>query len=348
MPAFKDPRQSRNLHGWITSVLVLCLFQPLIAQDNVVFLVGSGSNVPAPLFDKWAEAYNERKFSTQLRYLPIGTNEGIEEISHGSGDFGAGEVPLTAEQRARGKLTEVPSILIGIVPVYNLPQLHAELRFSGELLAEVFLGRVKTWSAPEVARLNPGVKLPDLPIRVVYRPAGKGSNYVFTDFLSKTSARFRAQIGVSPSPHWPVGVPAERNSDVIDKVKEATGSIGYVEYQYAARAGVPYGLVQNASGRFVKASPDSITAACTSVEAPQWDKFAASLTNASGAESYPIASFTFLYLRTASHDPQRRAALDDLLNWIFDDGELLAHQEGYSELPPALLHKVKTRVASFH
>jgi phosphate transport system substrate-binding protein len=346
MPTPRDSRWSRSLRVWLTSVFIVGLCRLLALAQETVLLVGSGSNVPAPLYNKWAEEYNKRTPRIQLRYLPTGTSEGIEEISRASGDFGAGEVPLTTEERARGKLIEVPSLLIAIVPIYNLPKVHEELRFSGELLAEIFLGHVKNWSASQIAHLNANATLPDLPIKVVYRPAGKGSNYVFTDFLSKTSSRFRAQIGTTPSPHWPVGVSAERNSDMADQVRAESGSIGYIEVQYAVKASIPHGPVQNAAGRFVKASPDTITAACNAIERPQWDKFAASLANAPGADSYPITSFTWLYLRSVSSDSRRATALTDLLSWIFDEGQQLAAQEGYSELPKPLLNKVRARVSS--
>jgi phosphate transport system substrate-binding protein len=331
---------------WLTFLLVMSFYsRPGFAQD-VIVLVGSGSSVPAPLYNKWAQEYNKRKPGIQLRYLPIGTSEGIKQISHASGDFAAGEVALTAAQRDEANLIELPAVLIGIVPYYHLPGVRQELRFSGELLAEIFLGEVKNWNDPQIAKINPGVSLPDLPMKVIYRPGGKGTNYVFSDFLSKTSAKFRTRIGVTPSPNWPVGIPAERSSDMIDKVKAENGSIGYGELLYAVKGDVAYGRVQNASGNFVKASSETIAAACRAVEAPSWDKFSASLTNPAGADSFPITSFTWLYLRSSSTDPRRAAALADLLNWIYIDGQQLAGQEGYPELPQAMLAKVRAKANS--
>jgi phosphate transport system substrate-binding protein len=336
-----------RMAGWFFSgVFVVGLALPVCVAQPSIILVGSGSTVPLPLYAKWVEQYNRRNPKVQMRYLPIGTSESIKEILHGSGDFAAGEVPLTAKQRADGGLVEVPSLLIGIVPIYNLPGLHGELRLSGAVLAEIFLGQVKTWSSPSIARLNPKLSLPDLPIKVVYRPAGKGSNYVFSDFLSKSSPQFRTEIGTSPSPEWPVGTPAERSSDMGDKVKSEPGSIGYVEAQYAIKMNIPHGSVLNPAGHFVKASEDTISAACLGVEEPGWNRLSASLTNAPGAESFPITSFTWLYLRTASHDPVRAAALSDLLNWIFSEGQRIASEDGYSELPLPLLEKVKTQISS--
>ncbi len=333
---------------WLTLVFVIGSCHPLdFAQEGVV-LVGVGSSVPPPLYNKWAQEYNKRNPGIQMKYVPMGTSEGIKQVAHGSGDFGAGEAQLTGAERKEGDLIELPAVLIGIVPIYNLPGVHTELRFSGELLAEIFLGEIKTWNASQIAKLNPDASLPSLPIKVIYRPAGKGSNYVFSEFLSKTSSKFRTQIGTSPSPHWPVGAPAERSSDMADKVKSETGSIGYVEAQYAVKANIPYGLVQNAAGKYVKASPETIKAACHAVEAPAWDKFSASLSNALGADAFPITSFTWLYLRTTSPDPRRAAALAHLLNWMFTDGQRLASEDGYAELPPPLLAKVKTKAGSLY
>jgi phosphate transport system substrate-binding protein len=282
-----------------------------------------------------------------MRYVPIGTSEGIKEIAHGSGDFGAGESLLSAKERAEDGLTELPAVLIGIVPIYNLPDLK-ELRLSGEVLAEIFLGNVKTWNAPSIAKLNPETTLPNLAIRVVNRPAGKGSNYVFTDFLSAVSAKFRSQIGVSASPKWPVGEPAERSSDMADKVKNEPGSIGYVEFQYAVKGGISQASVLNAAGKFVKASAEGLAAACEAVESPRWNSLSASLINAPGADSFPIASFTWIYLRAKPSDAARTAALADLLGWIFSDGQQFADEEGYTELPAPLLAAVRKKVKEMY
>lgn len=317
------------------------------AQDSVS-LVGAGSTVPLPLYNKWAQEFNKINRSVQMQYQPLGTSEGIKLISGskeelGKTDFSAGEVMLTEKERADGGLMELPAVIIGIVPVYNLPG-DPELKFTGDLLAQIFLGRVKSWDAPQIAKLNPGVSLPSLPIKVIYRPGGKGTNYVLTDFLSKTSALFRAEIGRTPSPKWPVGEPAERSSDMVDKVKGQSGAIGYVELQYALSANLDIGLVQNAAGRFIRGSEQTILAACRSIESPAWNKFAASLTNAAGADSFPITSFSWLYLRTSYTDAQRRKALVQLLHWIYSSGQQIAGQQGYTQLPSQLLEKAKARV----
>jgi phosphate transport system substrate-binding protein len=326
--------------------LLLGCSVPFAIGQQAIVLVGTGSTVPAPLVIKWADAYNQKDREIQMRYLATGTGEGITAISHGSGDFAAGEVPLSPKQRADGGLIEVPAVVIGIVPIYNVPGLQRELRFTGEILAEIFLGEIKTWNSPALAKLNPGVTLPDLPINVINRPAGKGSNYIFTEYLSKVSPKFRKEIGVSASPKWRVGKPAERSSEMVDAVKSQSGAIGYVEAQYAIQSGTPFGLVQNASGTFVKASRQSLTAACRAVEAPGFDNFSASLTNAPGVDSFPITSFDWLYLRTKISDPQRAAGLHRFLAWVFSDGQRIATESGYTELPTALLQKINARIAT--
>ena len=341
-----EPRRNRDRRGLrsiVSLIFLACLCCTLAAQEQRVVLVGTGSSVPLPLYRKWAEVFNQNNKTTQFQYRATGTNEGIAEAIRGSNDFGAGETPLTPEERRQGSLTELPVVLVGIVPIFNLPGIQ-QLRLSGEVLADVYTGQIKKWNDPAIARLNPGVTLPNIPIRVIFRPGGKGSNYVFSDFLSKTSVKFRTQIGRSASPKWPVGEPAERSSDMADRVKGNPGTLGYVELQYADDNHIMHASVLNASGKFVKGTAASITAACVAVEAPGWDKLAASLTNAPGADSYPIASFTLVYVRSNQKDPRRTTALAALLNWGYTDGQKIATQEGYSELPKQLVVKVKAQV----
>jgi phosphate transport system substrate-binding protein len=336
---------SRNmcLRMLLVSLLTFGPYSPLAQAQNTVVLVGSGSSVPAPLYSRWTQEYGKRNASIQFRYVPIGTSEGIREISRGASDFGAGEAQLTEKERKENNLIELPVVLIAIVPIYNLPDVHQELRLSGEVLAEIFLGDVRMWNAPQITKLNPDITLPSLAIQVINRPAGKGSNYVFTDFLSKVSSKFHTQVGVSPSPKWPVGQPAERSSDMADKVKTIPGSIGYVEYQYAVKSNLSQAAVSNAAGKFVRASTESIVAACDAMEEPRWNSFSASLANAPGADSFPIASFTWIYLRTSPSDSARAAGMSDLLDWIYTDGQRSAVQEGYSALPPQLLAAVRKK-----
>ncbi|MGO9125543.1 MAG: phosphate ABC transporter substrate-binding protein PstS [Terriglobales bacterium] len=340
----RHSRRRSLSHVWLASIVVFGLCGALAEAQETVVLVGSGSSVPAPLYTRWAQEYGKRNPHIQMRYVALGTSEGIKQTSHGSGDFGAGEVLLTPKERADEALIELPAVLIAIVPIYNLPGARQELRLSGEVLAGIFLGDVKTWNAPQIVKLNPDTTLPNMQIQVVNRPPGKGSNYVFTDFLSKTSSKFRAQIGTTPSPDWPVGTPAERSSDMADKVKSQPGSIGFVELQYAVKDNLSQVAVLNSAGKFVTASNQSIAAACRAAEQPRWNSFSVSLTNATGADSFPITSFTWIYLRAKSSDSARAPELADFLSWVYADGQQFASQEGYTALPTPLLAALEDKV----
>jgi len=184
-----------SLLMWLVFAVYVAMAPGVSVAQEAVVLVGSGSSVPVPLYNKWAQEYNKRNPRIQMKYVPAGTSEGIKLISHGDGDFGAGEAQLTANERKEGGLTELPAVVIGIVPIYNLPGVHEELRFSGELLAQIFMGHVTKWNDSPVAHLNPGVSLPSLPIKVVYRPGGKGSNYVFSEFFPRRVPNFGQTLG---------------------------------------------------------------------------------------------------------------------------------------------------------
>ncbi|HSZ64145.1 MAG TPA: phosphate ABC transporter substrate-binding protein PstS [Terriglobales bacterium] len=337
----------RRILRYIGLLSLITLGRGAPAQ-NVMVLVGAGSSVPTPLYNRWAEEYNKHNSSLQMRYLTVGTSEGIKQISHGAGDFAAGEAQLTEAERREGRLIELPVMIIAIVPVYNLPGVHQELRLSGEVLAEIFLGDVKRWNAPQIAKINPDIDLPNLAIQVVNRPAGKGTNYVFTDFLSKSSSKFRAQIGVSTSPKWPVGTSAERSSDMVDKVKSSPGAIGFVEYQYAVKNNISQAVVLNRAGKYMHSSAESLNAACRAAEAPHWRDFSASLINTAGEDSFPITSFSWIYLRSSSSDASHVAALRDLLDWIYTDGQQFAVREGYASLPPPLVATLRQKIRSLH
>ena len=326
-------------------VFLLSLFASSALAQQTLVVVGVGSTVPAPLYAAWSREYGKQHAGVQIRYVPLGAEEGIKQVSRGTGDFSAGELPLSEKELDQDHLVEVPVAIIGIVPIYNVPHLQQELRLSGEVLAEIYLGSIKNWRAPQISKLNPGTELPDLPIKVVQRPAGKGSNYVFTDFLSKSNAKFRSQIGTGLSPKWPVGEPAERSADMAAKVKSEVGSIGFVEYQYAAKNGIQQALVLNPAGKFVKASSRTLVAACESVEAPEWHRLTASLVNAHGADSYPLTSFTWVYFPAKSSDPTRTSAIVNLFSWVYSDGQTIAEQEGYAGLPSQLVSEARKRLA---
>ena len=324
----------------------LLALAPALAQDTID-LVGSGSNVPSPLYTAWIDDFNKKDPKIQVHYLPLGTSASIHQISLGSGDFGGGEIILSHEEMHGGKvpLIQIPMVLIGIVPIYNLPG-AGEVNFSGDLLAQIFLGKVTRWNDARIARLNPTLKLPNQEITVVHRGPGKGSNYIFTDFLSKSSSEFRTRVGKSHSPNWPVGMEANRGEDMVSKVTSVQGAIGYVEWSFAKHSSAGYGAVENPAGQFVRASKASITAACKSLEASIPDDFRISLVNAPGKDAYPISSFTWLYLPASGWSGARSHALKEFLRWALESGQEVAESMGYAVLPHGLQLKVEAALNS--
>lgn len=320
-----------------------------VASQGVISLVGSGSSVPSPLYAAWAEQYGKVRPTVQLRYLQMGSSEGMREIGQGIGDFAAGEIPLTDAQiqmhKEKNPLVQFPTVLVAIVPIYKLPG-EPELRFSGELLAEIFLGNIKNWKDAKIAKLNPGVELPDLPIAVVHRSSGKGSNYILSDFLAKVSPQWKSKIGKSASPNWPLGEETNRSEDMVEKVIGTPGAIGYVELNYAQRQDLGSGSVQNASGRFIRATPASIAAACASSERNLAADFGISLTNAEGKDSYPVVSFTRVYAIASGMEPPRSQALKEFWNWALTAGQETAASLGYTVLPAGIAAKSRETLNS--
>jgi phosphate transport system substrate-binding protein len=324
--------------------LLLCA--PAKPQDKII-LVGSGSNLPLHLYEAWTREFDSRSSGTQVRYLPLGTAESIKQISHGVGDFGGGEIPLSNELMGTSSagLISLPAVLVGIVPVYNLPG-NPQLNFSGDVLGEIYLGSVKSWQDSRIAKLNPGVPLPNLSVKVIHRSPGKGSNYIFTEFLSKTNAEFRTQVGKGPSPKWPIGTNVERSQDMVQMVASTPGAIGYVEVGFAKTGGIGYGRVQNAAGHFVTPTPASIAAACAALQHSLPKDFRLDMTNAPGADSYPLTSFSWIYVPRSGDSPVRRKALKDFLNWSLGDGQRIAAKIGYAPLPDSIASTARTVVGT--
>lgn len=341
----------RKLVDWPVAVLLMICFGIAANPQNIIALVGSGSNLPTPLYTHWVEEYNKLSPKVQVRYLSTGTVKGIEDISRGVGDFAAGEVPMSDEQlkAASTPIMHIPSVLVAIVPIHHVPGVKGSLHFSGPVLAEIFLGNIKSWDDPAIKELNPGQSLPHLDIAVVHRTEGKGSNYVFTDYLSKTSSKWRSQIGKTPSPAWPVGISANRGEDMMEKVKSTGGAIGYIELGFTLTDNsVGVGLVQSGAGKFIGATHASIASAYHSVEKSIPADFRASLTNAAGNEAYPIVSFTWLYVPEKSADAERAKALASYLEWALTTGQQSAESHGYTALPASLAAKALAKVRTLH
>jgi phosphate transport system substrate-binding protein len=336
------------------SVPILCGLLALSTAEIIpsghaqapIALVATGSSLPEPLYVAWGDEYHKLQPSIQLRYLAEGTGNSGTKILSGVGDMGGGDAPIPDKQLkdAPVKILQLPSILIGIAIVYNLPDTPGELRLSGPVLADVFLGKIKTWNDPAIAKLNPDMKLPELAIQVIHRSEGKGSNYILSDYLAKVSPDFLAKAGRGESPKWPVGANANRSQDMSDRVRATPGAIGYTELNLAQRASLRTARIKNAAGEFVK--PTEKTIAAAALEAKITDDFRVSLTNATGKESYPISSFTWFYVPVKAKDPERGRAVADYLKWIYSDGQKVAQDQGYALLPGELLAKVVAAAAT--
>jgi phosphate transport system substrate-binding protein len=319
-----------------------------LAQDQMV-LVTTGSTMPEPLYVVWGDEYHKVHADTQVRYLPVGTSESAKNVLSGSGDLGGGDAPIPEKQlkEAAHAAVELPTVLVGIAVFYNVPG-ATSIRLSGPVLANIYLGKTTSWSDPEIAKLNPDGKLPDLPIKVLHRTDGKGSNYIFSDFLSKLSPEFRAKVGKDVSPKWPVGAAFSRCQDLLATAAKTPGAIGYAELRCGENFGLSIARIRNAAGEFVKPSTKSFSDAALAMESKMTDDFRTSLTNAPGKDSYPIVSFTWFYVPAHPQDVQRSHAVNEYLRWVYASGQEIAQAQGYAPLPPSVLQKVRAKVATLH
>jgi phosphate transport system substrate-binding protein len=320
-----------------------------LAQTQMV-LVTTGSTMPEQLYVLWGDEYHKLHPETQLRYLAVGTSESALRVLSGVGDLGGGDAPIPEKQlkEAAYAAVELPTVLVGIAVFYNVPGSSTSIRLSGPVLANIYLGKTTSWSDPEIAKLNPDGKLPDLPIKVLHRTDGKGSNYIFSDFLSKLSPEFQAKVGKNVSPKWPVGAAFSRCQDLLANAAKTSGAIGYAELRCGEKSGLQIARIRNAAGEFVKPSTKSIRDVALAMEFTMTDDFRVSLTNAPGKESYPIVSFTWFYVPVHPQDLQRSYAVNEYLSWVYASGQEIAQAQGYAPLPPSVLQKVRAKLAALH
>jgi phosphate transport system substrate-binding protein len=312
-------------------------------------LNGAGATFPNPIYQKWFSEYHKAHPDVQINYQSVGSGAGIQQLIAGTVDFGASDMPMKDEQLADVKskrgfdVFNIPTVLGADVPAYNVPGITGELKFTGPLLVDIFLGKVSKWDDPEIAKVNPGIKFPSTPIVVVHRSDGSGTTFVFTDYLSKVSPEWKQRVGANTSVSWPIGLGQKGNEGVSGQIRQMEGAIGYIELIYAVQNKIPYGTVQNEAGQFVKASLDSVTAAAASVKEMPAD-FRVSITNAGGHAAYPIASFTYLLIPAKWTDAGKRATMVDCLNWMIDSGQSMAKDLQYAPLPKAVADKVRARI----
>jgi len=302
-------------------------------------LTGAGATFPYPIYSKWFSEYSAAHPGVEINYQSIGSGGGIRQMTAGLVDFGATDAPATDEQLApsKTKLVHLPMVLGAVVPIFNVPGV-SDIKFSPEVLADIYLNKITMWNDPRIVKDNPGVTLPDLKIIVVHRADGSGTTYIFTDYLSKVSPEWANGPGRGASPSWPTGIAGKGNEGVAGYVRQMSGTIGYVELIYALQNKISYGEIKNAAGNFVKASISGVTEAAASVKQLP-DDYRVSITNAPGKDAYPISSFTWMLVPLKSADPAKGAVIKDLLSWIVKSGESEAEGLSYAPLPQNVVQK---------
>ena len=302
-------------------------------------LTAAGATFPYPIYSKWFSEYSSAHPGVEVNYASIGSGGGIAQVTKGLVDFGASDMPMTDDMLSSSpvKLIHIPTVLGAVVPVFNVPGVK-DLRFSPDVLADIYLGKISNWNDGRIAKDNPGVKLPDQKIIVVHRSDGSGTSFIWTDYLSKVSKDWAGGPGKGSSPSWPVGVGGKGNEGVAGLVRQLPGAIGYVELIYALQNHMTFGAVQNAAGNFITASIEGVTEAAASVKQMPAD-YRVSITNAPGANAYPISSFTYLLVPVKGTNQTNRTVLKDLLSWILKSGQSQVSALSYAPLPEALAEK---------
>jgi len=315
---------------------------PALAQTT---LNGAGATFPYPMYSKWFNEYHKLHSDIEINYQSIGSGGGSRQVLAGTVDFGASDGPMTDEQlgQSKTKILHVPTVLGAVVPAYNVPGVSGEVKFTPDVIAGIFLGKITNWNDKAIAAANPGVKFPDQSIIVVHRSDGSGTTYIFTDYLSKVSSDWQSGVGKGTSVKWPVGLGGKGNEGVAGVIRQMQGAIGYVELIYAVQNNIPYGVVKNSAGSFVKASLDSVTAAAASVKTMPAD-FRVSITNPPGKDAYPIASFTWLLIPAQAKEPAKGKIIQDFLAWMLEDGQKMTAALTYAPLPSNVVEKVRAEV----
>ena len=303
---------------------------PALAQE----VTGAGATFPAPLYAKWADAYHKAT-GVKVNYQSVGSGAGLRQIRGKTVDFGASDMPLTDEELAKDGLVQFPTVIGGVVPVINVKGIESrQLRLTGPLLADIFLGKVTKWNDPRIVQLNPGVALPDAPIAVVRRADGSGTTFIFTNYLAKVSSDWKSAVGEGTAVNWPVGAGGKGNEGVSAFVQRLPNSIGYVEYAYAKQNKMPYALMQNAAGQFV--APDDATFAAAAAGADWAKSFYQILTNQPGKDAWPISGATFIMMHKAQDKPVQGAGALRFFDWAYANGDKMAEDLDYVPMPPAV------------
>jgi phosphate transport system substrate-binding protein len=304
-----------------------------------------GASFPDAIYEKWFSLYHTAHSDVQINYNPNGSGGGVKGVTDGTVDFGASDMPMTDAElaAAKGKILHFPTVLGAVVPTYNLPGVSQDLKFSGPVLAGIFLGKITKWNDKTLAADNPGVKLPNEDIVVVHRTDSSGTTFIFTDYLSKVSPDWKSKVGAAKAVQWPVGLGGAQNAGVAGLIKQTPFSMGYVELIYAIQTKMGYGLVKNAAGEWIKASIDSVSEAAAGAAMP--DDFRVSITNSPGKKAYPISSFTWMLIPAKISDPAKAAQIKAFLTWMLTEGQKSAPALAFAPLPKPVVAKEQKQLA---
>ena len=332
----------RKLFGLL--VLALLVGTPPAWAQNIN---AAGATFPYPMYSKWFDEYHKMQPKLQINYQSIGSGGGIAQLTAKTVDFGASDGPMNDDQlkQAGFKILHFPTVLGAAVPTYNVAGVNTDLKFTPEALAGIFLGKITKWNDPAIVGANPGVKLPGDDIVVVHRSDGSGTTYIWTDYLSKVSPEWNSKIGKGTSVNWPVGLGGKGSEGVTGTIKQTPGSIGYIELIFAVQNNIPYGMVKNSSGTFVKANLAGVSAAAAGAAKAMPDDFRVSITNAPGKDAYPISSFTWLLVPAQIQDAAKRDAIKGFLAWMITDGQQLCEGLSYAKLPKEVVAKEQKQIA---
>ena len=313
-------------------------------------ITAAGASFPDPIYERWFQEYNQQHPSIQINYQANGSGAGIKQLTEGTIDFGASDMPMKDDQIAAMKVKPLhfPTVLGGVVLSYNVPGLSKELQFTPDVVVDIFMGKVTNWSDPRIAKANPGVKLPNTDLVVVHRSDGSGTNFVFTDYLSKISDPWKSGIGANTTVKWPTGLGAAQNSGVAGMIKQTEGAIGYVELIYALQQKMAYATIQNTGGVYLKPTLATVTAAAAGAAKNMPADFRVSITDAPGKESYPISTFTYLLIPSEIKDSAKKAAIVGFLKWMLTSGEKEVQDNpnlGYAPLPKSVIDKELKQIA---
>jgi len=326
-------------------LLVVVALAGILWAASTLSITGAGATFPYPMYSKWFDEYHKKNASIEINYQSIGSGGGIKQITEGTVDFGASDGPMNDEQlkayadKHGFGILHFPTVMGAVVPFYNVPGVSAELNFTPEALAGIFLGKITKWNDPAITGPNKGVTLPANDIVVVHRAEGSGTTYCWTDYLSKVSDEWKTKVGKGGSVNWPVGLGGKGSEGVTGTVKNTPNSISYVELIYAESNKIPYGSVKNSDGVFVKASLAAVSAAASGAAKEMPDDFRVSITNAPGKASYPISTFTWLLIPEKFTDTAKRDAIKGFLTWALADGQNYAEALSYAKLPKEVVAK---------